>query len=282
MSFQTIIDPTTVQKHLGRPDWIIVDCRFDLARPEVGRQAYERGHIPGAVYAHLNDELSGPPLTDCGRHPLPSPDALITLFSRLGIDRSKQVLAYDDSGGAIAARLWWMLGYMGHADVAVLDGGWPLWLESGRPVSTGRESNPPAEFSGHPQTLWLVLLDDVQNVPLLVDSRAPERYRGEIETIDPVAGHIPGAINYPYSNNLAADGRFLPTEQLRQQFSDLLGSSGAAEAAFYCGSGVTACHNLLTLAHAEMGRGRLYVGSWSEWCADPERPISTGTESHAN
>lgn len=282
MPYQTIIKPETLKAHLGQGDWIIVDCRFDLVMPEAGRLAYEEGHIPAAVYAHLNKELSGPPVTDHGRHPLPDPETLRKLIGRLGIEKGRQVVVYDDSGGAIAARLWWMLGYMGHLAVAVLDGGWQLWLARQLPVATGIENNPPAEFNGQPQSQRLVLLNEVPSVPLLVDSRAPERYLGEIETIDRVAGHIPGAINRPYSSNLDDANRFLPRKQLRQQFGELLGSYGPEEVAFYCGSGVTACHNLLAMAHAGMGQGRLYVGSWSEWCADPDRPITIGSEPHAN
>ncbi|MCI0397067.1 MAG: sulfurtransferase [Chloroflexi bacterium] len=275
MAYTTLLTPKTVYQHLDDPTWVIVDCRFNLADTEAGRRAYEQGHVPGAVYAHVDRDLSGPPVTDRGRHPLPTPEALRATFSRLGIDRSKQVVAYDEHNGSYAARLWWLLGYMGHQAAAVLDGGWRAWLAAGYPTAVGVETNSPARFQGEPRRDRVVFLDEVPLVPLLVDSRDPARYRGEVEPIDPAAGHIPGAINHPFGRNVDAQGRFLPAEELRRQFDELLGETPAGEAVFYCGSGVTACQNLLALAQAGLGAGRLYAGSWSEWCADPERPIES-------
>lgn len=274
--FTTLISVDELKQALGDPQWVLVDCRFSLADTAVGYQAYQASHIPGAVYAHLDDDLSGPPLTDNGRHPLPSPAALTALFGRLGIDQSKQVVVYDDANGAYAARLWWMLAYMGHTAVAVLDGGWPAWQAAGGAVQTGIETAQPTLFTGAPRTEWLVQMADVPAQPLLLDSRGPARYRGEIEPIDAQAGHIPAAINYFYENNWGSDGRYLPAEQIKQQLTAVLGDTAAEEAVFYCGSGVSACVNLLALAHAGLGHGRLYVGSWSEWSRSPENKIETG------
>jgi thiosulfate/3-mercaptopyruvate sulfurtransferase len=266
MSYQALVDCETLSRHLADPDWIIVDCRFDLADPEAGEREYRESHVAGAVYAHLDHDLSGPPLTDSGRHPLPAPEALVALFSRLGIEAGKQVVVYDSAGGALAAaRVWWMLRYMGHTAVAVLDGGWQAWQAAALPTAGGIETNPPAAFEGQPQRPWLVLLDEVSEAELLVDVRDPARYRGEVEPIDPVAGHIPGAVNYPLQNNLGPDGRFLPPEQLRRQLKVVLGETAPEEAVFYCGSGVSACQSILAMAHAGLPPGRLYAGSWSDW-----------------
>ncbi len=274
--YRTLVSCDTLNEHLGDPLWVIVDCRFDLANPEAGRKEYLEAHIPGAVYAHLDQDLSGPPVTNRGRHPLPLPEALIARFSRLGIDATKQVIVYDSVSGSVSARLWWLLHYMGHESVAMLDGGWPAWLEAGLPMNTGEETRSPAAFSGEPKTDWVVTLDQVPNVPILIDSRDPARYRGEFEPIDPVAGHIPGAINCFWKHNLDAEGRFLPPDQLRAQWRSIFAQLPSNEVVFYCGSGVTACHNLLSVAHAGLPEARLYAGSWSEWCADPKRPVATG------
>jgi thiosulfate/3-mercaptopyruvate sulfurtransferase len=274
--FTTLIESTTVANHLEACNWIVVDCRFSLAEPESGRQAYEKAHIPGAVYAHLDDDLSGPPVSDHGRHPLPTPAALTALFGRFGIEQDRQVVVYDDFNGAIASRLWWMLRYMGHDSVAVLNGGWQAWQASGLPATGGVEQNEAVLFSGAPRETWLVRLADVADLPLLVDSRAPERYRGEMEPLDPRAGHIPGAVNFFYQRNWDENGRYLDAEILREQFEQLLEDTPVERTTFYCGSGVTTCANLLALAHAGMGDARMYTGSWSEWCRDPSRPIATG------
>jgi thiosulfate/3-mercaptopyruvate sulfurtransferase len=274
--YTTLIDVQTLSEHVADPNWIVVDCRFSLMDTAAGQAEYEAGHIPGAVYAHLDDDLSGPPLTDNGRHPLPAPQALTTLFGRWGIDAQKQVVAYDANNGVFAARLWWMLRYMGHTAVAVLDGGWQAWQAGGLPTRNGRETNEPVLFLGSPQTEWLIQVDDVRQQTVLIDSRGPSRYRGEEEPYDAIAGHIPGAVNYYYQENWSPDGRYLSADQMRQKLSALLGTTAVEEATFYCGSGVSACVNLLALAHAGMGNGRLYVGSWSEWVRDASRPIATG------
>lgn len=276
--YKTLIDCEPLFSHPGDPRWVVVDCRFSLADTEWGRTEYEQAHIPGAVYAHLDDDLSGPPVTDAGRHPLPTGEALAKLFSRLGIGNETQVVVYDHVNGMIASRLWWMLRYMGHTAVSVLDGGWQSWQTAGYPVTSGVESNEPAQFTGSPKKKWLVQVDQVPHIELLIDSRAGERYRGELEQIDAVPGHIPGAQHYFYQQNWTTDGRYLPTDQLKQQLQAQLGDTPVSEAVFYCGSGVSACANLLVLAHAGLGDGRLYVGSWSDWISDPKRPIATGNE----
>lgn len=276
--YRTVIDAATLAQHLEDPDWVIVDCHFDLGDTAAGRRSYTQAHIPGAVYAHLDDDLSGPPVTDHGRHPLPTPAALTALFGRLGVDERKQVVAYDSLNGGIAARLWWMLRYMGHAATAVLDGGWAAWEAAGLPVRGGVEGHAPALFTGHPRREWLVTVDEVATRPLLIDSRDPQRYRGELEPIDPQPGHIPGAINHFFQDNWGAEGRYLPPEEIRARLTAVLGEITPEAATFYCGSGVTACANLLAMAHAGLGNGRLYAGSWSEWSSDPQRPIATGDE----
>ena len=276
--YETLIDAATLATHLDDGRWVIVDCRFSLADTEAGRRAYRAAHIPGAVYAHLDDDLSGPPVTDNGRHPLPTPAALTALFSRLGIGAETQVVAYDDANGMIAGRLWWMLRYMGHEATAVLDGGWQVWEAADLPVASGTERNEPASFSGAPRSEWLVQLAEVPTQPLLVDSRDGARYRGEMETLDPIAGHIPGARNLYFEEMWGEDGRYLPTDEMAQKLGDVLGETPPDEAVFYCGSGVSACVNLLALKHAGMGNGRLYVGSWSEWSRTPGKEIGVGDE----
>ena len=276
--YKTIIDVETLASNVDEPDWVVVDCRFSLADTAVGYQNYQTAHIPGAVYAHLDDDLSGPPVTDHGRHPLPTPQRLAQLFSRLGIDEMSQVVAYDDAGGMIASRLWWMLRYMGHDGAAVLDGGWQAWQAAGLPTHSGVKKNDPAQFTGRPQPKLLVTLDEVMEQPLLVDSRAPERYRGEIEPLDPRPGHIPHAINLPYETHLDENGRFRPADEMKAALKTVLGKTSGEAATFYCGSGVSACVNLLAMSHAGLGNGRLYVGSWSEWSSDPQRPITLGEE----
>lgn len=274
--FSAIVDCHTLSRHLDDAQWVVVDCRFNLMAPEDGRRAYLESHIQGAQYADLEHDLSGPPVTDHSRHPLPVPGALLELFSRLGVDRHKQVVAYDDAGGSIAARLWWLLRYMGHDAAAVLDGGWQAWQTAGLAVGSGEETRGPTRFTGEPHREWLVLADEVPRLPVLVDSRDPARYRGEHEPIDPVAGHIPRARNRFWKQNLQEDGTFAPPAVLLSAFRDLLNGTPPGDSAFYCGSGVTACHNLLAMAHAGLPAAKLYAGSWSDWCSDTGRPVETG------
>lgn len=273
--YQTIITVETLHAHLNDPDWVIVDCRFQLADVDWGRGAYEAAHVPNAVYAHLDEDLSSAPVTDNGRHPLPSPEALRGTFGKLGIDGSKQVVTYDQANGMVASRLWWMLRYMGHTAVSVLDGGWQAWEASGYATASGTETNAPTTFVGEPNSDWLVQMADVSAEPLLVDSRGAPRYAGEHEPIDAKAGHIPGAVNFHFERNWE-NGRYLPVDQIAANMQALLGDTPADEAVFYCGSGVSACVNLLALAHAGLGNGRLYAGSWSEWSRNPDNAVATG------
>lgn len=288
MAFTTLIDPETLQRHLEHPDWVVVDCRFSLSDPAYGCRAYREAHIPGAVYAHLDEDLSGPIVPGrTGRHPLPDPDWLAQKLGAWGIDNRTQVVAYDDAGGAFAARLWWLLGWLGHDAVAVLDGGWSRWVREGRPVRGGIETRPRRTFVPRIRPERVVSADEVlQHLHdpawRLLDARAPARYRGEQEPIDPVAGHIPGAVNAPFAENLTPDGTFRPPDELRQRFEALLGDVPPERVICYCGSGVTAVHNLLAMAHAGLPGARLYAGSWSEWITDPRRPVARGGERRRN
>jgi thiosulfate/3-mercaptopyruvate sulfurtransferase len=282
MPYTTLISTDDLAAHLDDPRWVVVDCRFTLGQTERGRQAYQQAHIAGAVYAHLDEDLSSPIVPgQTGRHPLPSVQAAAQTFGGWGIDGGTQVVAYDDSGGSQAARLWWMLRWLGHDQVAVLDGGWQRWQERGGPTRGGSETRQATTFTPQPRPQMVVdaatvlgLLDSPDF--RIVDSRSAERYRGEQEPIDPVAGHIPSAVSGPSTAVLEADGRFRSPEALAEHFQTLLGPVAPDHAVFYCGSGVTAAHNLLALAHAGLGDALLYAGSWSDWITDPQRPIARG------
>jgi thiosulfate/3-mercaptopyruvate sulfurtransferase len=278
--FTDIVSAEIVHAHLADPDWAIVDCRFDLKNPDWGALQYQESHIPGAVYAHLDRDLSGSVIPGkTGRHPLPDVQVLAERLSNWGIGEDTQVVVYDSAGGAYAARLWWLLRFLGHARTAVLDGGLPKWQMLKLPVQSGIESRSPRPFTPAPQWGWVVSADEIEHIReapeyRLIDARAAERYRGETEPIDPVAGHIPGAVNRFHGANLQPDGTFLPPETLRQQFLDLLDQAPPENAVVYCGSGVTSCHHLVAMERAGLPGGRLYVGSWSEWITDSERAIS--------
>lgn len=280
MAHTTLITAATLQAHLDDPDWVVVDCRFNLADPAAGRCAYQAGHIPGARYAHLDQDLSAPVTATTGRHPLPDPARLAEQLGAWGIGPETQVVTYDDLGGMLAAaRLWWLLRWLGHTAVAVLDGGLPAWTRAGLPLSPDVPVIAARTFTARPDDrLWLTV-EQVQGLPaheLLLDARGAARYRGEMEPIDPVAGHMPGALNLPTESNLAADGCFLPAAALRARFAALLGERPAARVVHSCGSGVTACHNLLAMEVAGLSGSRLYAGSWSEWIRDPQRPVAMG------
>jgi thiosulfate/3-mercaptopyruvate sulfurtransferase len=276
---RTIVSAEELSEESSNPAWAIVDCRFLLSDPPAGRRAYEAAHIPGAVFADLEQDLSASrPVTDGGRHPLPEAREQIELFRRLGIGPATQVVAYDDAGGMIAGRLWWMLRYLGHEAVALLDGGIQRWTALGLPTRSGVETREPAHFRGAPRDELLITKDAVASAARLVDARDGERYRGEVEPIDPRAGHIPGARNYPHRSNLAPDGRLRPVPELRRIIDRALDGVPAGQAVFYCGSGVSSCLDLLALVHAGFGEAKLYVGSWSEWCRDPSLPIAAGEE----
>jgi len=281
MVFTTLISSDDLTPHLADPQWLVMDCRFVLAEPAAGERAYRQGHIPGARYAHLERDLSARVTVDSGRHPSPDEERLADTLGAWGITPASQVVVYDDAGGVMAARLWWMLRWMGHSGVAVLDGGWRQWLHEGGAVSS--EVPPSAQTAFEVQRSlaeWIssAALQDAmlhQTIQVL-DARAAERFRGDVEPIDAVAGHVPGAMNRPLQLNLAADGRFLPAEELRRQFTALLGPVAPRQVVHMCGSGVTACHNLLAMEVAGLSGSRLYPGSWSEWIRDPSHPVAKG------
>lgn len=276
--YNSLIDIDSLNKVLNDKDLILVDCRYDLQNKSAGQNAYLESHIKGSVYADLHDDLSGPPVTNNGRHPLLTETAHKELFSRLGISSSSQVVAYDASGGAFAARLWWMLKYMGHENVAVLDGGWQAWLAADGEMDSGYQENPATSYAVTANNSLLVEIDDVLDMPCLIDSREPPRYRGEVEPLDPVAGHIPGASNRFFKDNLQENGSYKNKDELLSEFSEFLDKTSVQEAVFYCGSGVTACHNILACYHATGVMPRLYAGSWSEWSSDSSRPVETSSE----
>ena len=274
----TLISTADLAARLGDPALVIVDVRHDLAQPDHwGEDRYRESHLPGAHFAHLDRDLSARKTGRNGRHPLPSPDAAAALFSRLSIDASKEVIAYDQGSGMFASRLWWMLRWLGHDAAAVLDGGFDQWTREGRPVTTDVPAPGNASFTARPVAATVNADDVARSLTatglMLVDARAPERYRGETEPMDPVAGHIPGALNRYYGNNLTPEGRFKPADVLRREFADVIGEAPLDRIVHYCGSGVTACHNVLAMEVAGLSGTRLYPGSWSEWCADPARPV---------
>lgn len=280
MSFTTTITASELANYIEDPGWVIIDSRFKLASPGQGRIDYETSHIPGAVYAHLDHDLSGPIVKGVtGRHPLPQPDQLAKAFSRLGIDSQVQVVAYDDQGGALAAvRVWWLLRWLGHEAVAVLDGGWQEWVKKGLPTMSGIESRLPRKFIPHPHNELIVSTQDVDRIRKdpeyrLLDARSADRFRGENEIIDPVAGHIPGAISAPYAGNLNPNGTFKGDKSIAERYKRLINGVPTDHVVCYCGSGVTAVHDILAMLKAGLGEARLYAGSYSEWITDPKRPV---------
>ena len=278
MQYKTLIDVPTLSANLGHPDWALFDCRADLMRPTAGREAYDQGHIPGARFVDLEHDLSGPvsPLT--GRHPLPDPEALAAKLGAWGVDRMVQVVVYDADNGAFASRLWWLLRWLGHDAVALLDGGYRAWTEAAGAVTTAEPGRAARQFDAEPRTDLEVTVDALLEGASgpLIDARTPERHRGEKEPIDPVAGRIPGSLNLPLQGNLDERGRYLPAAQLRERYTAALAGAAPEAAIHYCGSGVSACHNVLAMEHAGLHGSRLYVGSWSEWIRDPQRPVETG------
>ena len=281
MQWTTLVDAETLSPHLNDPSVAVVDCRFDLANPSWGAAAYAAGHVSGAIFADLERDLSGPKTGTNGRHPVPAPSALAATFGRWGIDRDVQVVAYDQDSGMYASRLWWLLRWLGHDRVAVLDGGAARWAATGGPTASGVESRTGRTFIGAPRAELLMTADEVaarraDPTWRLVDARAPERFSGEVEPLDRVAGHIPGAANHFFMRSVGPDRTFLPASALRAGFEQTIGGCAPDHVVSYCGSGVTACHALLALEHAGLAGARLYAGSWSEWSSDPSRPIEKG------
>lgn len=278
-----LVTTEELARHLDDPSWVVFDTRHELTDPGAGRAAYDGGHIPGAFFLDTDEDLAGPKTGTNGRHPLPDVQAFAARINRCGVTPRTQIVAYDDLGGNFAVRLWWMLRWLGHEQVALLDGGWPLWLREKRPVSREAPAARAGSFVPRPRLGATVDAAFVQRFARdpsarLIDARAMARYSGEQETIDPVAGHVPGAINRFWKMNLQPDGRFKEPEELREEWSDLLDDAPIERTVHMCGSGVTACHNLFALALAGLGEARLYPGSWSEWCSDPSRPVATGRE----
>ena len=282
--YTTLIAADALAAHLDDPTWAVIDCRFSLADPEKGRRDYLAAHIPGAVYAHLDADLSSRPVPgQTGRHPLPTPETFAATLAQWGIDDKVQVVVYDDAGAMVAGRVWWMLRWLGHDAVAVLDGDWRAWLAEGRPTRAGLENRTPRRFVAALQPGMTADTAEIaarlhDSTLHLFDARSAERYRGENETIDPRAGHIPGAQSAPYADNLAADGHFLPAAELKSRWTARFDETGGDECVVYCGSGVSAAHHVLARAHAGLPLPRLYVGSWSEWSADPARPGAIGAD----
>jgi thiosulfate/3-mercaptopyruvate sulfurtransferase len=275
MNGSTLVSTAELEKNLSR--WRVFDCRHDLAKPDLGEELYGEGHIPGALFAHLERDLSGRKTGTNGRHPLPEPQDFEKWLETTGLTPNDQVVCYDAGPGAMAARLWWMLRWIGHDKVAVLDGGFAKWTNEGRPVTADvprfTPLNYPINLRKDSSVNLSTLESDLRRF-FLLDARAPARFRGEQEPIDPVAGHIPGASNRFNADNLAADGTLKAPEALKDDFLKLLNGRNPAEVVHYCGSGVAACHNLLAMEVAGLTGGKLYAGSWSEWSADPKRPIA--------
>ena len=281
MPHATLISTDELGRNLDDPAWVVVDCRHDLVNADAGERDYRKSHIPGARFMHSDRDLAGPPTGKNGRHPLPDAQAFMAKLGAAGIDRTKQVVVYDAQGGGMCVRLWWMLKHwLGHEAVAVLDGGWAKWLRDDHPETSVVPMPIATRFDATPRDVTVdadfvaMHLGDPWYV--VVDARAAERYRGEVETIDPVAGRIPGAVNRFFKDNLLPDGTFKLPDTLRAEYTALLGSAVPERVVHQCGSGVSACHNLLAMELAGLPPGRLYVGSWSEWCADPSRPRATG------
>ena len=277
--YTTLISAAELMQSSGA---FVVDCSHDLAHPESGQRDYAAAHIPGALFLHLDRDLSAPMTGHNGRHPLPDAETFAARLAQLGLNQNQQVVAYDRAGGGFAVRLWWMLRWLGHDAVAVLDGGWQAWLTAGGPSESAAPApRPSGNFTRRPSLAGNVstkgVLDNLRTPRhLVLDARAPERYAGEVEPLDPVAGHIPGAKNRFFQTNLQADGTFKSREQLREEFTALLEDWTPHDVIHHCGSGVSGCHNLLAMTHAGMDGSLLYPGSWSEWCANPEHPVATG------
>lgn len=280
MSYTTTISVAELQQHLFDASWCVIDCRHDLTDFAAGYNAYRAGHIPGATFAHIEEDLAGEITPMTGRHPLPSREHLAQIFREWGINSSSQIVAYDAQGGSFAGRLWWLARWLGHENVAVLDGSWQAWLDATQWSSIEEPERPDGDFvAGSPLEPVIdaahVLATRSDPATVLIDARAAERYEGRVEPLDPVAGHIPGALNRPWQSNLR-DGRFKPAAELRAEFEALLAGQAPQQVIHQCGSGVTAAHNMLAMMIAGLPGSALYAGSWSEWIRDPARPVVRG------
>ncbi len=280
-AMRPLVSIEELASHLNDPHWIVFDCRHDLAAPEAGEAAWRTSHIPGARFAHLDRDLSGAKSGSNGRHPLPTQEAFAAFLVAAGVNQRSTLVAYDASNGLYASRLWWLARWIGHDAVAVLDGGLPAWQAKGLPMNDRAPHPIASDLRIGDSLVTHVDTEEVEanlstQAKRVIDARAPERYRGEVEPLDPVAGHIPQAVNRPMARNLAADGRFKSAVELRDEFDALLAGCEPDTLIHSCGSGVTACHNLLAMEIAGRPGARLYAGSWSEWCADPQRPVARG------
>ncbi len=280
MAHTTLVSTAELAAHLDDPSWVVIDCRHDLAKPDSGAQDYANSHIPGARFLHLDRDLSAPTTGKNGRHPLPDPQSFMRTLGAAGVGSGMQVVAYDAKVGVYAARLWWMLRWLGHESVAVLDGGYAKWTQERRTLSSAVPQPAPVRFAGQPRAMSVDAVEVMRSLGqpgrMLIDARSPGRYRGENETLDPVGGRIRGSLNHFFRDNLDASGCFKPAPDLRKAFAALLGAAPPEAVMHSCGSGVTACHNLLAMEIAGLSGSRLYPGSWSEWSSDPSRPTEKG------
>jgi thiosulfate/3-mercaptopyruvate sulfurtransferase len=281
MRFTTVVSSDQLSRYLDDPDWIVFDCRFTLTNTEAGRASYQQGHIPGARYVHLDDDMSSAVTPTSGRHPLPDVKIFSEKLSRWGVDASKQVVVYDDSFGSMAVKMWWLLRWLGHDNVALLDGNWPIWAKQKLPVSTALPTIVATNFVANVHNELVVDTTEVdfarrERCSVLIDARPEQRFAGEREPLDKVAGHIPGSINWVYEENLDFDGTYLPAEELKEAYLKLMHNLKPQQVIHTCGSGVTACHNMLAMEIAGLHGSKLYAGSWSEWITDPSRPVATG------
>lgn len=279
MDYTTLISIADLAKRIDDPSFVIFDCRHELTNPEVGATAYAESHLRNARFANVDKDLAGPLNGKNGRHPLPDPEIFIQWLGRMGVSGDKQVVGYDNAGGVYGSRLWWMMRWVGHARAAVLDGGWQAWIGAGLPVTRDAPAPKPAAYKGRPDDSAVDAKHIMKHLNsskmVLIDARSDDRYHGRNETIDPVAGHIPGALNRFFQDNLNARGLFKTPDELRAAFLPLIGSAPVERVIHHCGSGVSACHNILAMEIAGLKGARLYPGSWSEWIADPSRPVAS-------
>lgn len=282
MAFATLVDIDTLAAHLADPNWVLLDCRFELARPDWGAAGFASGHIDGAQYAHLDHDLAAAPTESSGRHPLPDPSVFSARARTWGISPESQIVVHDQGNGVYAARAWWLFRWLGHRNVAVLRGGLAAWVASGRGLTTQITSRPAGTFQGQAQPRMVADVEEIERSLAsrslhIIDGRGADRYAGQNETMDPIAGHVPGAVNHPFASNFAADGGWHDEDTLRNLWQRSLAGRAPEQVVTMCGSGVSACLNLLALETLGIEGARLYPGSWSEWVRDPKRAVATGS-----